>query len=232
MSRLDVADMHAQMAERAERLATAGPRPPAACSRSSPATAWPSCSARSGAVPLDGGPTLNPSTYELLAGIHGVPAEEVVVLPNSPNVIMAAERAAELSEKSVRVVRSRSQQAGLAAAVALDPFRSAAANAEAMERGAGPRAHRRRHRGGARRQARRASAAARRSASSTSSSSPGASRRGDARGRARRARRDAELVTLIAGDGAPLDSRGAVAAGARTGSSSSTPTAASPATGG
>ena len=32
---------------------------------------------------LDGGPTLNPSTYELLAGIHDVPAEEVVVLPNS-----------------------------------------------------------------------------------------------------------------------------------------------------
>ena len=50
---------------------------------------------------LDGGATLNPSTHELLAGIHGVPAEEVVVLPNSPNVIMAAERAAELAEKGV-----------------------------------------------------------------------------------------------------------------------------------
>ena len=33
-----------------------------------------------GATPLYGGPTLNPSTYDLLAGIHGVPAEEVVVL--------------------------------------------------------------------------------------------------------------------------------------------------------
>ena len=50
---------------------------------------------------LDGGPTLNPSTYDLLAAIHAVPAEEVVVLPNSANVIMAAERAAELSEKAV-----------------------------------------------------------------------------------------------------------------------------------
>ena len=48
---------------------------------------------------LDGGATLNPSTYELLAGIHDVAAEEVVVLPNSPNVFMAAERAAELSDK-------------------------------------------------------------------------------------------------------------------------------------
>jgi len=81
---------------------------------------------------LDGGPTLNPSTYDLLAAIHAVPAEEVVVLPNSSNVIMAAERAAELSEKTVSVVPSRSPQAGLAAAVSLDPTRRAVDNAEAM----------------------------------------------------------------------------------------------------
>ena len=74
---------------------------------------------------LDGGPTLNPSTYDLLAAIHAVPAEEVVVLPNSANVVMAAERAAELSDKTVAVVPSRSQQAGLAAAVSLDPTRGA-----------------------------------------------------------------------------------------------------------
>ena len=106
--------------QRVERLAepTAGA---AASSRSSPARAWRSCSTSLGATPLPGGPTLNPSTYELLAGIHDVPAEEVVVLPNSPNVLMAAERAAELSDKRVCVVPTRSQQAGLAAAVALDP---------------------------------------------------------------------------------------------------------------
>ncbi len=82
---------------------------------------------------LDGGPTLNPSTHELLAGIHAVPAEEVVVLPNSPNVIMAAERAAELAEKAVRVVGSRSQQAGLAAALALNTAVGVDDNAAAME---------------------------------------------------------------------------------------------------
>jgi dihydroxyacetone kinase-like predicted kinase len=82
---------------------------------------------------LDGGPTLNPSTYELLAGIHDVPAEEVVVLPNSPNVVMAAQHAAELSEKVVRVSAARSQQAGLAAALALDPDRSASDNVAAVD---------------------------------------------------------------------------------------------------
>jgi DAK2 domain fusion protein YloV len=82
---------------------------------------------------IDGGPTLNPSTYDLLAGIHDVPAEQVVVLPGSANVVMAAERAAELSDKQVKVVRATSQQAGLAAAVALQSKRSVQENAHAME---------------------------------------------------------------------------------------------------
>ncbi len=85
-----------------------------------------------GAHVVDGGPTLNPSTHELLAGIHEVPAEEVVVLPGSRNVVMAAERAAELSEKQVVVVPSLSQQANLAAAVALLPDKAVEQNAAAM----------------------------------------------------------------------------------------------------
>ncbi|MGI8624348.1 MAG: hypothetical protein ACR2NB_12910, partial [Solirubrobacteraceae bacterium] len=131
VSRLDVADMREQVLERAERLAAAEP---AVCGvlgvvcGEGMARMFRSL----GATPLDGGPTLNPSTYELLAGIHSVRAEEVVVLPNSPNVRMAAERAAELSDKVVRVVASRSQQAGLAAAVALEPGRGASQNATAM----------------------------------------------------------------------------------------------------
>jgi dihydroxyacetone kinase-like predicted kinase len=81
---------------------------------------------------LDAGPRLNPSIYDLLAAIHAADAEQVVVLANSPNVVLAAERAAELSDKTVRVVRSRSQQAGLAAAVSLDSTRTAEQNAWAM----------------------------------------------------------------------------------------------------
>jgi uncharacterized protein len=81
---------------------------------------------------LDGGPTLNPSTYDLLAAIHEVPAEEVVVLPNGANVIMAAEHAAQLSDKEVSVAPTTSQQAGLAAAVALAPDRSVEENAQAL----------------------------------------------------------------------------------------------------
>ena len=138
VSRLDVADMRLQMAERASRLndgdGTGAGGPGATCAALAVVAGegMGALFGSLGAVPLDGGATLNPSTYDLLAGIHGVPAEEVVVLANSPNVIMAAERAAELSDKTVCVVRTRSQQAGLAAAVALDPSNGAEANAAAM----------------------------------------------------------------------------------------------------
>jgi hypothetical protein len=130
ISHLDVADMRQQVRQRDERLGSAAPV----------------CGALAvvngegmrrlfegfGVQVLDGGPTLNPSTYDLLAAIHAVDAEEVVVLPNSANVLMAAERAAELSDKAVSVVASRSPQAGLAAAVALDPEHRAGENAELM----------------------------------------------------------------------------------------------------
>jgi DAK2 domain fusion protein YloV len=132
VSHLDVADMCAQVRSRDERLgatsveATCGAL--AVVSGEGVSALFESLGVRT----LDGGVTLNPSTYDLLAAIHAIPEEEVVVLPNSPNVVMAAERAAELSDKTVRVVRSGSPQAGLAAAVNLEPTRGADENASAM----------------------------------------------------------------------------------------------------
>jgi DAK2 domain fusion protein YloV len=133
VSHLDVADMRAQVQQRDERLNSA-PRRLAVCGALAVVTGdgMRSLFESLGVHTLEGGPTLNPSTYDLLAAIHAVPAEQVVVLPNSPNVVMAAERAAELSDKTVRVVLSRSPQAGLAAAVSLDPTRDAATNGAAM----------------------------------------------------------------------------------------------------
>ncbi|HEY7962261.1 MAG TPA: DAK2 domain-containing protein [Solirubrobacteraceae bacterium] len=147
ISHLDVADMRAQVAEREQRLAPSasvrenGSRngtdgaPPARCGALAVVSGagLARMYGELGVCTLDGGPTLNPSTYELLAAIHEVPAEEVVVLPGSANVIMAAERAAELSDKRVVVVAATSQQAGLAAALALMFDRGAHENARAVE---------------------------------------------------------------------------------------------------
>jgi uncharacterized protein len=210
VSRLDVADMRLQMAARADRIgngdgaAAAGTVSTCAALAVVSGDGMAALFASLGAVPLDGGATLNPSTYDLLAGIHGVPAEQVVVLVNSPNVIMAAERAAELSDRAVCVVRTRSQQAGLAAAVALDPTADAKTNAAAM---AEALSH---VRTGAVTEAARDDTSER-------------FRRGDAVGFVDEElvawgepaatleavlgalAEDAELVTLIAGDGVPLD---------------------------
>jgi len=126
ISHLDVADMREQVRQRDARLAA--PVQHATCGALAVVTGagMHGLFESLGIRVIDGGPTLNPSTYDLLAAIHAVPAEQVVVLPNSPNVFMAAERAAELSDKQVSVVQSRSQQAGLAAAVSLDPQAGAA----------------------------------------------------------------------------------------------------------
>ena len=140
VSHLDVADMHEQVGQRSERLAAifangnAGEQKTGTCGVLAVVSGEGMRRLYSdlGGTALDGGPTLNPSTYDLLAGIHAVASEEVVVLPNSPNVIMAAERAAELSDKVVAVVPTRSQQAGLAAALALDPAAGADRNRRAM----------------------------------------------------------------------------------------------------
>ena len=87
-----------------------------------------------GAHVLDGGATLNPSTYELLAGIHEVPAEEVVVLPNSPERAHGRRaRRRALREDRARRRRRARWPPGLAAAVALDPTADARRNAAAME---------------------------------------------------------------------------------------------------
>ncbi len=133
VSHLDVADMTEQVRARDDRLAA-----PRALARTGAlaVTTGPGMARlfeSLGARALDGGPTANPSTYELLAAIHAIPAEEVVVLPNSPNVVMAAEKAAALSDRIVQVVASRSPQAGLAAAIGLDPARSVEENAQIME---------------------------------------------------------------------------------------------------
>jgi uncharacterized protein len=136
VANLDVADMREQMAERSARLA-AGGRTPVAGRTGVVAVAagegMEGLFAELGAHVVPGGETLNPSTYELLAGIHGAPAEEILVLPSSSNVIMAAERACELSEKPARVVAATSQQASLLALVELDPDLSVAENGDRLE---------------------------------------------------------------------------------------------------
>jgi len=128
VSRLDVADMREQIAERSARLEEGRCGVVAVASGDGMRELYESL----GAFVVDGGTTFNPSISDLLAAIHEVPTEEVLVLPNNRNVVMAAERAAELSDKQARVVSCTAPQAGVVALVEIDPAASLEENADRL----------------------------------------------------------------------------------------------------
>ncbi len=67
-----------------------------------------------------GGQSMNPPTSDLVDAIERAPARTVVVLPNNKNVILTAEQAASLVEKTVHVIPTRSIPEGMRAALAFD----------------------------------------------------------------------------------------------------------------
>lgn len=70
---------------------------------------------------IGGGQTDNPSVQDIADAVRSVGAETVIVMPNNKNVIMAAERVAELvPEKTVKVLPTRTLGQGLAAAVSFN----------------------------------------------------------------------------------------------------------------
>jgi len=64
---------------------------------------------------VQGGQTMNPSTEELLDAVQQLPTDEVIILPNNKNIVMAANQVLALTEKDVRVIPSQSVPQGLAA---------------------------------------------------------------------------------------------------------------------
>jgi DAK2 domain fusion protein YloV len=131
---IDIKNMHAQTAERTQRL-----------EREVGVTGAVAVTLGAGnrrlfeslgAVCIEGGETMNPSTADIVAAIESLTETEAVVLPNSKNVVLAAEQAAEAAQKDVRVVSTHTIQAGLGAIVAFDAQAAVAENAAAMEEAA------------------------------------------------------------------------------------------------
>ncbi len=87
---------------------------------------------------VEGGQTMNPSTRDMLNAIEAQPYDEVVLLPNNKNVVMAAREAVNAStKKKVHLVETQTVPQGIAAVIAFNPERSAADNAGAMREAAG-----------------------------------------------------------------------------------------------
>ena len=70
---------------------------------------------------VGGGQTMNPSTDDILEAIHATPAKNIIVLPNNKNIIMAAEQAVRLADRTVYVLPTTSIPQGLAALMAFNP---------------------------------------------------------------------------------------------------------------
>ena len=67
---------------------------------------------------VEGGQTMNPSVDDILSALKRVPARHVFILPNNGNVIFAANQAAKMSKKDVRVIPTKNMAMGIAAAIA------------------------------------------------------------------------------------------------------------------
>jgi hypothetical protein len=83
-------------------------------------------------VIVKGGQTMNPSTDDILKAVESAPANNVLVLPNNKNIIMAAQQAASISQKEVTVIPTISIPQGIAAMLALNPETNIKDNVEAM----------------------------------------------------------------------------------------------------
>lgn len=85
---------------------------------------------------VEGGQTMNPSTQDMLAAVERVPYDEVVLLPNNKNVVLAASQVKQVTRKTVHVLETRTVPQGVAALVAFHPERDLAQNLAAMREAA------------------------------------------------------------------------------------------------
>ena len=137
LERIEIANMHAQTLQREDRLGRPAAEASIAASAVVAVVAGKGNRAlfeNLGAAELvEGGQSMNPAASEIVAAVERADAPEVIVIPNNPNVILAAKQAAKLVSKAVHVIETRSIPAGLSALVSFDSARSAAENVSDME---------------------------------------------------------------------------------------------------
>ncbi len=77
---------------------------------------------------------MNPSIEDILNAVDKVNAKEVFVLPNNSNIVLSAKQAAEISEKTIHVIPTKTIPQGLAALIAFNSEISAEENISSMTR--------------------------------------------------------------------------------------------------
>ena len=83
---------------------------------------------------IEGGQTMNPSTEAFVEACKQVNADNIIIIPNNGNVVMAASQAAELmTESNVKVLKAKSISQGYASLMVYDPEADMETNLEAMK---------------------------------------------------------------------------------------------------
>jgi len=81
---------------------------------------------------IHGGQTMNPSTEDILNAIEEANADNVFILPNNKNIVLAAQQAAEIAECNAIVIESKTIPQGICAMMEFSPTASPEENAENM----------------------------------------------------------------------------------------------------
>jgi len=79
---------------------------------------------------IEGGQTMNPSAEDIAKAADNVLAENVFILPNNKNIILAAELAKDLSRRNIIVIPTTSVPQGITAAINIDGESSIEENKE------------------------------------------------------------------------------------------------------
>lgn len=83
-------------------------------------------------VVIEGGQTMNPSTEDILNAVNEIKADNIFILPNNKNIIMAATQAAELAEKNVYVIATKTIPQGITAITSFNADSTVEDNIETM----------------------------------------------------------------------------------------------------
>ena len=83
---------------------------------------------------IEGGQTMNPSTEDMLNAIEKVNADNVIILPNNKNIILAANQAQSLvQDKNIFVIPTKTVPQGITAVINFVPDLSVEENVAVME---------------------------------------------------------------------------------------------------
>lgn len=82
---------------------------------------------------IEGGQTMNPSVEDILNAVEKINSDNIIILPNNKNIIMAAEKVKELTQKRVEVIPTAEVAQGIRAAFAFDINQSVDVNVEEMK---------------------------------------------------------------------------------------------------